>query len=105
MTNAVKDHLDSITDICKKYGVKSLYLFGSGTGNSYNVQSDLDFLVEYFKDADGLPEAPFDYFDLLFSLQKATGRKIDLVVKDALRNPYFIRSVEENKVLIYEKRN
>jgi uncharacterized protein len=105
IADTVKIHLDSITGICEKYGVKSLYLFGSATSESFAPLSDLDFLIDYFKDPEGLPEAPFDYFDILFSLQRITGKKIDLVVKDALRNPYFIKSVEENKVLIYEKRN
>jgi uncharacterized protein len=101
----VEDNLLSIRDICERFGVKSLYLFGSAADNSLKQSSDLDFLVDYFKDLEGLPKAPFDYFDVLFSLQKITGKKIDLVVNDALRNSYFIDSVNENKVLIYEKRD
>jgi len=101
----VENNLDSITNACKKYRVKSLYLFGSATNESFTKESDLDFLVEYFKDVQGLPQAPFDYFDLLFSLQAITGKKIDLVVKKAVRNSYFKKSLEEQKVLIYEERN
>ncbi|MEO5941981.1 MAG: nucleotidyltransferase domain-containing protein [Ferruginibacter sp.] len=105
MINNIKHNLISINQVCEKYGVKSLYLFGSATDNSFTEKSDLDFLIDYFKDEEGLPKEPFDYFDILFSLESITGRKVDLVVKDAVRNSYFIKSLNKSKVLIYEKGN
>jgi hypothetical protein len=104
--NAISDKdLILITDACEKYQIKSLYLFGSATTNNFTVKSDLDFLVDYFKDDEGLPKAPFDYFDFLFSLEKITGRKVDLVVQDAVRNSYFKKEMDLQKVLLYEQRN
>lgn len=105
IADIVKNNLLSIQGICEKFGVKSLHLFGSAANNTLSHISDLDFLVDYFKDSEGLPRAPFDYFDILFSLENITGKKVDLVVKDALRNSYFIDSFNNNKVLIYEKRD
>jgi predicted nucleotidyltransferase len=46
--------------------------------------------------------APFDYFDLLFSLEEITGRKVDLVVADGIKNYFFLEQVEKEKVRIYE---
>lgn len=105
MIDTIKHNLISINQVCEKYAVKSLYLFGSATNNSFTEKSDLDFLIDYFKDEEGQPKEPFDYFDILFSLENITGRKVDLVVKDAIRNSYFIKSLNKNKVLIYEKGN
>ena len=105
IAESVKNNLNNITNICEKYRVKSLYLFGSGTNKSFTTHSDLDFMIDYFKDAEGLPLEPFDYFDVLFSLESITGKKVDLVVKDAIRNSYFKKSLDASKVLIYEKRN
>ena len=105
IADSVKNNLDSIARICEKYAVKSLYLFGSGADNSITTSSDLDFLIDYLKDAEGLPKAPFDYFEALFSLQDITGKKIDLVVKDAVRNSYFKKNLDATKVWIYEKGN
>jgi predicted nucleotidyltransferase len=82
-----------------------LYLFGSATTDNFTKESDLDFLVDYFKDDEGLPKAPFDYFDFLFSLEEITGRKVDLVVNDAVRNSYFKKEMDKQKVLLYEQRN
>ena len=97
--------LHKINDACLKYQIKTLHLFGSATTESYTPESDLDFLVDFFKDAEGLPKAPFDYFDFLFLLEDITGRKVDLIVKDAVRNSYFKKAMEKQKVLVYEQRN
>ena len=100
-----ESNLRRIYDACLKYQIKTLHLFGSGTRREFNTKSDLDFLVDFFKDAEGLPKAPFDYFDFLFLLEDITGRKVDLIVKDAVRNSYFKKAMEKQKVLVYEQRN
>ena len=86
---SVNNNLEATTCVCEKYGVKPLYLFGSRADNFISTLSDLDFFIDYFKDAEVLPKAPFDYFNVLLSLQDITGKKIDVVVKDALKNSYF----------------
>lgn len=101
MVDVVKNNLDKINSVCKKYGVKSLYLFGSATNGDFNDQSDIDFLVEYYRDEEGIAAKGFDYFDVLFSLEQITGRKIDLVVNGAVRNPFFKQKLDEQKVLLY----
>ena len=105
MTHLTDNNLSKINDACIKYHIKSLYLFGSATTANFSKESDLDFLVDYFKDAEGLPKAPFDYFDFLFSLEEITGKKVDLVVVDAVRNSYFKKEMNKQKVLLYEQRN
>ena len=102
MNNVVKNNLPQIIDVCKKYQVKSLYLFGSAATDNFKKNSDVDFLIEYSRDAEGLPLQPFDYFDVLFELENITRTKVDLLVKEAMRNAYFIQSVEKQKILIYE---
>ena len=97
--------LHKISDACLKYQIKTLHLFGSATMESYTPESDLDFLVDFFKDAEGLPKTPFDYFDFLFLLEDITERKVDLIVKDAVRNSYFKKTMEKQKVLVYEQRS
>ncbi|MBS1512943.1 MAG: nucleotidyltransferase domain-containing protein [Bacteroidetes bacterium] len=103
IANIVQNNLGQIKDACERYNVISLYLFGSAVTEDFKPQSDLDFLVEYAKDKEGLPLYPFDYFDFLFMLEKITGRKVDLVVQEAVRNSYFKKSLNEQKVLIYDK--
>jgi uncharacterized protein len=102
MIPAVKNNIFKIREACKKYSVTSLYLFGSATCEQTRQDSDIDFLVAYQRDKEGLPIKNFDYFDLLFLLEDITGCTVDLVVADAIRNEYFRNRVEQQKQLLYE---
>lgn len=101
MIQVIANNRNKIVDACKKYKVKSLYLFGSAVTENYKHSSDIDFLIDYHKDKDGLPVASFDYFDFLFFLENLTGKKVDLVVSDAVRNKFFKDRIDKEKILLY----
>jgi uncharacterized protein len=75
IASIVQNILLAIVETCKKFSVKSLYLFGSVVSANFSSLSYLDFMLDYFKDVQGLPKKPFDYFDFLFSLESITGKK------------------------------
>ena len=104
MVDEIKNNLTEIIKTCEQMQVKSLYLFGSGVRKTdYNVKSDLDFLFTFRYDDEGNLLPPFyDYFDLMFQLEKITGRKIDLVSEKDIRNKYFLKRVSTEKIKIYE---
>jgi predicted nucleotidyltransferase len=104
MNKIIKNKLDVITNTCKKMQVKTLYLFGSGVhDSSFNHESDFDFLFSFKHDKDGNLLPPYyDYFDLMFELEKITGRKVDLVAEDRITNKYFLSRVSKEKIKIYE---
>ncbi len=89
-----------LTALCQRYRVLRLELFGSAVDDRFDAEtSDLDFLVEFFplqpgKHADA-------YFGLLEALQDLFQRPIDLVETRAIRNPYFLRSVNRNRTVLY----
>jgi len=61
------------------HGVRSLALFGSAARGTAREDSDLDFVVEF--DAKS-----FDaYMDLKALLERLLGRRVDLVLRDALK--------------------
>lgn len=66
--------------LAKEYGVKTLGLFGSYSTNKQNKNSDIDILVEFSKSISLLK-----YLKLVNKLSKETGKKIDLVMKSALK--------------------
>ncbi len=86
--------------LCKKYRVTTMYVFGSANTDAFNENSDIDFLISFRNDV-GLNEYADNYFDLMFELEELFGRNVDLVVEKTLTNPYFIRSIEQTKQLIY----
>ncbi|MDA3849994.1 MAG: nucleotidyltransferase domain-containing protein [Spirochaetaceae bacterium] len=74
-----------LMNILKQYYVLRLFLFGSVLTDHFTDQSDIDLLVEFEKDKSiGL----FDLMDLKRKLQTLFGRRIDLVEKEGLINPY-----------------
>jgi uncharacterized protein len=72
----------ALTDICRRYGIKELLLFGSAARGEMRPDSDIDLLVEFEADANiGL----FEHFDAASELSQLIGRKVDLVSKGGLR--------------------
>lgn len=101
MVAEIQNNLSIITDACKKMQVKGLYVFGSAVRGDFAKTSDIDFLVSYEIDQSGMPPKEFDYFELWFALEDITGRKVDLVVEHSIRNEYFRKQIEKEKILLY----
>ncbi len=99
MNCLVENHSSKLESLCKQYNVVRLDLFGSAANeNSLAADSDLDFLVEFGAfTTGGYADA---YFGLLESLERLFSRPIDLVVASAIKNPYFLESVESTKSIV-----
>lgn len=93
-------HLAAITTACRQHHVARLYLFGSLLRSDYHPgASDIDLLVE-FQPAE--PAVLYKtYFSLLNELRQSLAAPIDLVMDDAIRNPYLQASIEASKRMIY----
>jgi predicted nucleotidyltransferase len=103
MIAIVRDNMDEIIETCKRMQLQSLYLFGSASNEKkFTKNSDLDFLYKFKKDKNGLTISQFDYFDLMFSLEEITGKKIDLVAEEKIKNKFFLERVNGEKIKIYE---
>ncbi len=69
-----------LPEIRKRYGVRSLGVFGSFVRGEQQTRSDLDVLVEF----DRAPTL-FGFIDLGDHLTDLLGVKVDLVMKSALK--------------------
>ena len=100
MTSIVEERLAEMANICCRFDVARLEIFGSAvTGEFDEKHSDLDFLVEF---SSALTGPRFDaFFGLRRALAELFGRSIDLVEAGAPRNPYFIRRVNETRKVVY----
>ena len=96
-------NMDKIYELCRKYKVKTLSVFGSILTDRFNEDSDIDLLVDFEPyDPDSLEfDYVTNYIDLAESLESLFGRKVDLVVESGLRNKYFIANLNRTKQLIY----
>lgn len=99
MACVLDSHVAEIPELCRRYGVARLEIFGSAAGDTFDPRhSDLDFLVEFDADSSRL----FDrYFGLKESLEALYGRPVDLVTTGSLRNPYFIEAISKSRRVVY----
>lgn len=99
----VQQNRDKIEQLCRRYGVARLELIGSATSETEfdPLRSDVDLLVE-FEDSEQLFSR---YFDLKEALEQLFQRPVDLLMKRAIRNPYFQREIEKQRVVLYEQSN
>ncbi len=103
MIAIIKDNIDEIVKICERMQIQSLYLFGSASDEKkFKKNSDLDFLYRFKKDKNGLTISKYDYFDLMFGLEKITGKKIDLVAEEKIKNKIFLARVYGERIKVYE---
>ena len=96
----IEDNRKAIVDLCRKYHVARLDVFGSAAlGTLQSSCSDVDFLVEFQRTE--TTDAFDQYFGLLEELEALLSRSVDLVCAAAMRNPYFIRSVHASRRPLY----
>lgn len=100
MAPIIDNNREKLIELCKKYRVAELDLFGSAATEDFDEEkSDIDFLVEFKKT---VTQDRFDnFFNFLEELRQLFNRSIDLVEKGGLRNPYFIEMVNQTKRKIY----
>jgi predicted nucleotidyltransferase len=100
MHRLIEEQQEAIVELCRRFHVQRLEVFGSAVTGAFDpAHSDIDFLVEFDPAAEN--SLADDYFDLLFALEKLFARGVDLVMSRALKNPYFIRSINQQRTLLY----
>lgn len=100
MLTVVEKKQAEISELCRRYGVARLDLFGSAaTGNFNPATSDLDFLVTFLA-SDSMTRAD-QYFGLLEALRNLFKSRIDLLTHQSLRNPFLIKAANESKRALY----
>jgi predicted nucleotidyltransferase len=101
MHSSVREKLDELRRLCDKHRVLKLEIFGSASIDEDGEREprDLDFLVE-FRDMSPVEHADA-YFGLLEDLQNLFRKQIDLVEIRAVRNRYFLESIEPTRRALY----
>ena len=90
MTRVLEGHRPELVELCRKYRVRRLDVFGSAARGDFNEHSsDVDLLVEF----DDMPHADRAdaYLGFLMGVEALLRRRVDLVELGAVRNPYLRR--------------
>ena len=87
----------SLAEVCRRYGVRELSLFGSAVRDEMRPESDIDITVEFDP---GVRIGLIKFESLVDELESLTGRKVDLVTKRGLK-PWVRPTVLEDARVIY----
>jgi predicted nucleotidyltransferase len=101
MHSVVQRKLPELQRLCAQHRVERLDVFGSAARDDFDPESsDLDFLVQFE------PMSPAEhadsFFGLLESLQSLFSRRVDLLEREPIQNPYLWQSIERSRQLLYE---
>jgi len=101
MVPLLQAHRAEVAEICRRFHVRRLDVFGSAArGTDFDpARSDVDLLVTYDPDIPrpGLAE----YFNLRDELSALLGRPVDLVMSGAVRNPFIRADIEQARELLH----
>lgn len=96
----ISNQMSMIKALCKQHNVKTLYSFGSVNTSAFTDNSDIDLLID-FESGISIEDYTENFFSIREKLAKLLKRKIDLVTRRSLSNPFFIKDIEQSKMLIY----
>ena len=98
----IENKLDKLFELCIKYKVVKLFIFGSSSkGNFNNKTSDVDLIV----DIENLPpvEKGENLMNFWTQLDELFDRKVDLLTNKNINNPYLKEEIDNSKLLLYDK--
>src|SRR5680860_742926 len=102
MNPLIERRREAIMNLCRKYGVARLELFGSAATTTFDpASSDVDFIVEYPPGYDFGPWLT-RFQELEEELADLLGLDVDLVMTSALHNRWFNREAAKTRTVIYD---
>jgi len=84
--------------LARRWRIEELAVFGSVTRDDFGPHSDIDLLVTFER---GSTWSLWDFIDLKEQLEILFGRPVDLVEKQALRNPYRRQHILSTARVVY----
>ncbi len=89
---------EKIEEFCLRWRIVEFSLFGSVLRDDFDLDSDIDAVVSLSEEAD---LDLYDWITMIEELEKIFGRKVDLVEKSTLRNPFRRSAILTNREIIY----
>lgn len=87
----------ALAEVCRRYGVRELSIFGSAARGEMRTESDVDFMVEFEA---GARIGLIRFESLIRELESLAGRRVDLVTKRGLK-PWVRPEVDKDARIVY----
>ena len=86
---------DQLANLCRRFSVTELSVFGSVARGEMREDSDIDLLVEF----DPRANIGLEFFDLEMELAKLFARKVDLGTKTSLKPRVRASALRDARIL------
>lgn len=98
LTPRISIPYDRLADVCKRFGIQRLALFGSVLRDVFSPESDVDVLIEF------APGSGFTFENtplIIGSLRQVFGRSVDVVEPSRIRNRFRRASILGSQHVVY----
>ena len=94
----VDKYRHQIIQFCHAWSVAEISIFGSAIREDFCAESDVDVLVSF---QNNVTWSLFDLVAMQQELGNIFGRQVDLVEKEALRNPFRRHAILKDREVLY----
>ena len=101
--NFIEPYTDSIRLLCEQYHIASLDVFGSVLTDSFQADSDIDFLVCFEKIP--IEQHADNLFEFTTPLSRLMSREVDVIEESVIQNHYLLKSINRHRASIYGREN
>ncbi len=90
--------MDQLAELCKRWNIVELSLFGSVLRDDFGPDSDVDVLLVF---AEGYNPGIDEYIGMQSDFKQLFGRQVDLVNRKYLRNPFLRHDILNSREVIH----
>jgi predicted nucleotidyltransferase len=89
---------EQISEFCHRWKITEFALFGSVLRDDFHADSDIDILLTFSQNSRW---SLFDWVDMKDELETLLQRRVDIVDKEGLKNPYRRHEILHTQQVIY----
>ena len=88
-----------IPEMCEKYQIAYVDVFGSTARSEQGVDSDIDLIIEFSEPR--RKNISHRFFGFLHELEDKYNQRVDILTEHSLQNPYLKEVVNQDRIRIY----
>ena len=95
----IDDLRQELPNVCEKYDIAFVDLFGSLARDEEQADSDIDLIIDFNEPRNF--ETSKRFFGFLHSIEDRYGRNVDILTPTSLKNPYLIEEINKDRIRLY----
>ncbi|MCL2809112.1 MAG: nucleotidyltransferase domain-containing protein [Treponema sp.] len=96
--NGIFFNYNDVIELCKKYYIVELSIFGSSIRDDFSQNSDVDILVSFEQNS---KITLFEIIEMEREFSNLLNKKVDVVEKESLKNPIRKERILSTREIIY----